>query len=123
MFLVSGGLIKICGNRIAHGVNLRRVSRAPSHLVPMKYLPGFAGTSRRPLASGCALLVCLVTPGLAQYTGEFSAATLGTGDSDALVGLRSDKEYLYAINLGNAPTLTINGVTFTGVGGTDPSVG
>src|SRR5690349_9653836 len=86
----------------------------------MCHLTRIPGTSRRPLATGCALLVGFLAPAIAQYTGEFSAANLGTGDSDALVGLRADKEYLYAINLFSTNTLTINGVTFTGVPGVDP---
>ena len=60
----------------------------------MNHLTRITGTSRRPLATGCALLIGFLAPAIAQYTGEFSAANVGDGDSDALVGLRTDKDYL-----------------------------
>src|SRR5690349_17113580 len=74
------------------------------------------GSSRRPLATGCALLLGFAGAAFAQYTGEFSATNLGTGNFDDQVGLRASKEYFAAINLGSTFNLTINGVNFTGVG-------
>ena len=48
----------------------------------------------------------------APQNGQFSWANLGTGDSDALVGLSAGKTYLENVNLlGGA--LTINSVPFT----------
>jgi fibronectin-binding autotransporter adhesin len=55
-------------------------------------------------------------------TGDFSAAFLGAGNFDTQVGLSATKSYLYNVNLGNTPNVTVNGVTFTGAAGATPSV-
>ena len=56
-------------------------------------------------------------------TGAFTfSGNLGLGNSDALVGLLPTNTYLDAYNLGAATNVTINGVLFTGVGGTNPAV-
>ena len=63
----------------------------------------------------------------APQNGQFSWANLGTGDSDALVGLSAGKTYLENVNLlGGALTInsvpftasTVNNPTGTGLGGT-----
>lgn len=56
----------------------------------------------------------------APLNGQFSWANLGTGNSDALVGLSTSKTYLENVNLlGGA--LTINGIPFAASGGANPS--
>ena len=63
----------------------------------------------------------------APQNGQFSWANLGTGNSDALVGLSAGKTYLENVNLfGGALTIndvpftasTVNNPTGTGLGGT-----
>ena len=62
-------------------------------------------------------------PSASAQSGAFTiSGNLGTGNSDALVGLSTTKTYLDAYNFGEAVNLTINGVLFTGVGGANPTV-
>jgi hypothetical protein len=69
------------------------------------------------LRAACAL-VGIAAPAFAQYTGEFSERHLTLANFDALVGLRTSKSYLNAVNLGAAPVaLTINGVSSGARGG------
>lgn len=75
------------------------------------------------IATAVAAVIAGSAGALAQYTGEFSAAFVGNGNSDALVGLSASKNYLYAVDLGTgAANLVINGVNFTGLAGVNPSV-
>ena len=71
------------------------------------------------LLATCVLLSC-GSSHAAPVNGQFTWANLGTGNSDALVGLSSSKTYLENVNLfGGA--LTINGVAFAASAGANPS--
>ncbi len=75
------------------------------------------------LAAAVAAVLAGASSASAQSSGAFTiSGSLGTGNSDALVGLSTTKTYLDAYNLGEAVNLTINGVLFTGVAGTNPLV-
>jgi autotransporter-associated beta strand protein len=77
---------------------------------------------RLSLAAAVATVLAGSHVASAQTTGAFTfSGDLGNGDSDALVGLSTTKTYLDAYNLGAATNLTINGVTFTGVAGANPT--
>ncbi len=79
-----------------------------------------------PVATRIAAAVAAVLAGSysvsAQTSGAFTFANVGTGNSDALVGLSTSKTYLDAYNLNDTANLTINGVLFTGINGANPAV-
>ncbi|MCB1130985.1 MAG: hypothetical protein KDN05_07640, partial [Verrucomicrobiae bacterium] len=75
--------------------------------------------SLRNFLAGTGLaLVCVSFASAAD--GVFTWADLGAGDNDANVGLSSSKTYLNAVNT-QGGALTINGVSFEGSSGADPS--
>jgi fibronectin-binding autotransporter adhesin len=77
---------------------------------------------RLSLAAAVATVLAGSHVASAQTTGAFTfSGDLGNGDLDASVGLSTTKTYLDAYNLGTATNVIINGVTFTGVGGANPT--
>ena len=76
-----------------------------------------------PARIALATLFGIVAAAHAQsFTGEFSAVNLGAGNSDTAVGLSANKSFLHAYNLGEAVNVSVNGVSFTGVAGANPTV-
>src|SRR6187431_1996272 len=76
------------------------------------------------LTAAVAAVLASNRPASAQTSGAFTfSGNLGLGDSDAFVGLDTNKTYVGAYNFGiGAGNVTVNGVTFIGVPGTNPSV-
>src|SRR5215204_6528628 len=76
------------------------------------------------LTAAVAAVLAGNRPASAQTSGAFTfSGNLGSGDSDALVGLSTSKTYVGAFNFGTgAGNVTVNGVTFVGVPGINPSV-
>src|SRR5688572_2516498 len=76
------------------------------------------------LTAAVAAVLAGNRPASAQTSGAFTfSGDLGLGDSDALVGLDTSKPYVGAFNFGTgAGHVTVNGVTFIGVPGTNPAV-
>ncbi len=89
------------------------------------FTPAMVGKRSLSLAAAVAAMLGGVRDSRGQTSGTFTfSGNLGAGDSDALVGLDTSKTYLDAYNFGiGAGNVTVNGVTFTGVAGTNPAVG
>ena len=84
----------------------------------------FLSSRITPTRLAIATIFGLISAGHAQsFTGAFSAVNMGSGNSDTLVGLNATKTFLHAYNFGEAVNVAVNGVTFTGVGGANPTVG
>ena len=84
--------------------------------------PRILSTRINPVRVALATLFGFVASSHAAFTGEFSAVNLGQGNSDTNVGLNTNKSFLHAYNLGEAVNVAVNGVTFTGVAGVNPTV-
>ena len=83
----------------------------------------FRRPTRHYISLAAAVATVLARTASAQTSGAFTfSGDLGLGNSDALVGLSTAKTYVGAYNLGQADgNVTINGVLFTGIPGTNPA--
>src|SRR4051812_17352879 len=87
-------------------------------------------TTRKPsrlrqisLAAAVAAVLAGAHTASAQSGAFTFSGDLGTGNSDALVGLTTTKTYLGAYDFGITPgNVLVNGVQFTGIAGVNPTV-